>query len=243
MVSRRTPETPLRGRSRTDRQGRSAGKGTMSRPTSRLRTLVGPRQTASSSPWKSSVVPQPAREEPEEPSDVPSNSPTPPTVSDPVMLSAETDLGVLMHALLGTAGSSDAVRNRRATDVESRLAEVLADVGLVIPEPGRPASTPNATSRPDRRGPYAAGAMRPLTPVASEWRSVRVAPPRPMAGALSEWATPGQSARSVGLRRLLWVAVPALLAMLIGGTWLTSSHGESKRPAPSAVSDPLLLSR
>ena len=174
---------------------------------------------------------------------MPSSSPTPPTVSDPVMLSAETDLGVLMHALLGTAGSSDAVRNRRATDVESRLAEVLADVGLAMPEPGRPASTPNATSRPDRRDPYAAGAMRPLTPVASQWRSVRVAPPRPMARALSEWATPGQSARSVGLRRLLWVAVPALLAMLIGGTWLTSSHGESKRPAPSAVSDPLLLSR
>lgn len=49
-------------------------------------------------------------------------------------LGPDTGLDVLMHALLGTSAPAPVDRDRPATDVESRLAEVVAAVGLTKTE-------------------------------------------------------------------------------------------------------------
>ncbi len=127
----------------------------MGRPNSRLRTLVGPRTPAAPAPWKASAPPQAASGDTQSSAGTP--LPVVPGQSASVILDADTELGVLMQALLGTGDVTDSLRARQSADVESRLAAVLADVGLSPTAPTRgaePVATTPRTGTADRRRPF-----------------------------------------------------------------------------------------
>jgi hypothetical protein len=166
----------------------------MGRSRKRTRTRGGRHASVAEAPWKASSS---ARSTPDAAGAA--------AQASPLTLSADTDLDVLMAALLGTSPATP--REPRKTDVESRLAKVLEDVGLasdaaraadVAPAPAARAGTPalatgGAPAHDD-------DCQRPReTPLFSE----ALAAPSP--------------------RRWLWFAVPVLLAVAVAG-WLSRAR-------------------
>lgn len=130
--------------------------------------------TSSEAPWKASSAPRPNADESQ-------NGSAP----GPVSLTPDTRLDEFMRALLGSSAPTGGALDPQATDVESRLAQVLAEVGLLSVEPA-----PTIDTAPNTANSGAPSDEPPAAETRAIWRASSTAVTRVLTS--EESARPGR---------------------------------------------------